>query len=176
LDSAGDNVELTLGDAAGPGEASSRWDAVPEVSEPGAAVPGPALPDLPKVNGSDTGIVPAAGPGTRVRISLGDVRQAGSGHAIAARATAIHITIARGPDRQAYGNGAGLLLDLDVGTLEVAAVTPEPAGGDSGPVAGTAGGLPITGPRIDLVALAGIALLIAGCAALVFGLRLRSRP
>jgi hypothetical protein len=62
-----------------------------------------------------------------------------------------------------------------VGLLEVAAVAPEPPGGASQGVDGADAGLPITGPRVDVLALAGVALLIAGAAALIFGLRGRSR-
>jgi hypothetical protein len=161
-------------DSGGPDDAGGVWDAAPQGGEPAPPVPGPVLPELPQITGSAARVVPAAGPGTRIRISLGDVRQASSGHAIAAKATAIHIAIAQGPDRRAYGHDAAVL-DLDVGTLEVAAVAPEPAGGDLGTAGGAGGGLPITGPRIDLLALTGIALLIAGTAALIFGLRLRTR-
>jgi hypothetical protein len=56
--------------------------------------------------------------------------------------------------------------------LEAAAVAPEPAGGVQGVMA--AAGLPITGPRAGAVALAGIALIAGGVAALTFGRR-RSR-
>jgi hypothetical protein len=54
----------------------------------------------------------------------------------------------------------------------VAAVAPEPAGVASGAVSGKGGGgLPITGPRVDVMALTGLALLIAGAAALIVGMR-----
>ncbi|WP_148307850.1 hypothetical protein [Actinoplanes friuliensis] len=138
----------------------------------------PAIPDLPLIKETDTEATPAAGPGTRVKVSLGDVRQAASGHAIAAKATAIHIAVTQGSDPQAYGDsGTGVVLDLEMGLLEVAAVSPEPAGGAGvSDVAGSGGGLPITGPRVDVLALSGLALLIAGAAALVFGMRGRPRP
>ncbi|MEU7904162.1 hypothetical protein [Actinoplanes sp. NPDC049118] len=146
---------------------------------PVPAVPGvPGLTGLPAVDEPPTESAPAATPGTRVRISLGDVRQATSGHAIAAKATAIRIAITKGPDRKAYGNGkGGVILDFEMGLLEAAAVSPEPIGGDpsDGSVDGIGGGLPITGPRVDVIALTGLALLIAGTGALLFGMRGRSR-
>lgn len=157
---------------------------LPEIGDLGTAapLPLPPLPGVPPLAGTRPGTeaAPAAGPGTTVRISLGDLRQAVSGHAIAAKATAMNIAITKGPDRRGYGDSAptrsGVVLDLDVGLLEVAAVAPEPAGGLSGAVGGDAGGLPITGPRLDVLALTGVALLIAGAAALIFGMRGRSRP
>jgi hypothetical protein len=147
-------------------------------------LPLPTIPGVPPIadpgTGQGTEAAPATGPGTTVAISLGDVRQAVSGHAIAAKATAMTIAITKGPDRQAYGdstpNRTGVVLDLDMGLLEVAAVAPEPAAGPSGVVSGDGGGLPITGPRVDVLALAGVALLIAGAAALIFGMRGRPRP
>jgi hypothetical protein len=149
-----------------------------------APLPLPALPGVPPLADPGTGpgpeAAPATGPGTTVAISLGNVRQAVSGHAIAAKATAMTIAITKGPDRQAYGDSApnrsGAVLDLDMGLLEVAAVAPEPAGAASGVAGGDAGGLPITGPRVDVLALAGVALLIGGAAALIFGMRGRPRP
>jgi len=149
--------------------------------EPAVPLPLPSIPGVPPLaTAPDTEAAPAAGPGTTVKISLGDVRQAVSGHAIAAKATAMNIAITKGPDRQVYGHSAdnrsGIVLDLDMGLLEVAAVAPEPAGGVSDTVGGDGGGLPITGPRVDVLALSGLALLIAGAAALIYGLRGRPRP
>jgi hypothetical protein len=148
----------------------------------GTPLPLPSLPGVPPL--TDPGIgrgpeaAPATGPGTTVKVSLGDVRQAVSGHAIGAKATAMTIAITQSP--QGYADSAtnrtGLVLDLDMGLLEVAAVAPEPAGGVSGVVGGAAGGLPITGPRVDVLALTGVALLIAGAAALIIGMRGRPRP
>jgi hypothetical protein len=42
-------------------------------------------------------------------------------------------------------------------------------------MSGVGGGLPITGPRVDYLAIAGVALLVLGAAAMVFGMR-RGRP
>ena len=122
--------------------------------------------------------------GTKLRISLGDVRQAMSGHAVAARATTIKIALTRGSPsdqtKDGYGHGApnrsGVVMDLDVGVLEAAAVAPEPLpGGVDDATSGQGGGLPITGPRVDFLAIAGVALLVLGAAAMVFGMR-RGRP
>ncbi|MEU4216768.1 hypothetical protein [Actinoplanes sp. NPDC026623] len=141
----------------------------------------PSLPGLPVISEPPAESSPGGAPGTRVKVSLGDVRQASSGHAIAAKATAIRILITKGPDRTAYGTSkGGVILDLGMGLLEAAAVSPEPVGGGTPGTPGTVngiggGGLPITGPRVDVIALTGLALLIAGAGALVFGMRGRSR-
>jgi len=189
-----DKADASVGKAgAGSGTSGNSGDGksegglfagLPEIGTLGSTTPLP-LPSLPGVPPLDTEPgtedAPAPGPGTTVRISLGDVRQAVSGHAIAAKATAMHIAITKGSDRHVYGDSApnrsGTVLDFDMGLLEVAAVAPEPAGGVSSAVGGNGGGgLPITGPRLDVLALTGVALLIAGAAALIFGLRGRSRP
>jgi hypothetical protein len=148
------------------GPARSEIDAL-KLAEP---LPLPSIPGVPPLaTEPGTEAAPAPRPGTSVRISLGDVRQAVLGHAIAAKATAVRIAITQGPNTQPYGRG--VLLDVDMGLLEVAAVAPEPASVASGAVSGKAGGLPITGPRVDVMALTGVALLIAGAAALVIGMR-----
>lgn len=199
LDTAGDNVEWRLDENGTPTDDQAEADddgseepfaGLPEIGTLGSAspLPLPSLPGVPSLGRpeTETEAAPAAGPGTTVRIALGDVRQAVSGHAIAAKATAMTIAITKGPDRSGYGHSAanrgGTVLDLDVGLLEVAAVAPEPAavasgatGGASSTVGGDGGGLPITGPRVDALALAGVALLVAGAAALIFGMRGRSR-
>lgn len=109
--------------------------------------------------------VTAVARGRMVEISLGDLRQTSSGHANTARAVALKIIISR------YGHSAPhrttVVLDLDVGLLEVAATSPEPSsGGVPQPV-----GLASTGPRIDVLGLAGVVLVVAGAAALIFGIR-----
>jgi hypothetical protein len=143
----------------------------------GSPLPLPAVPGVPPVAGPAES-APAVGPGTGMRISLGDVRQATSGRAIAAKATAIKITITE--DRTGgYGasspNHSGVVLDLDIGRLEAAAVAPEPAAGVQGAVAagGKGGSLPITGPGASTIAFGGVTLLLAGVAALALGLRRR---
>ena len=140
-------------------------------------LPLPTVPGVPPVGGEPES-AQVAGPGTTLRISLGDVRQARSGHAIAARVSTIKIALTgnspAGQTGTGYGNGApdrgGVILDLDVGALEAAAVAPEP-GGAQGAVAGAGGGLPITGPRVDYLAIAGLALLVLGATATLVGRR-----
>jgi hypothetical protein len=145
----------------------------------GSPLPLPTVPGLPSVRGQDEA-AQVAGPGTRLRISLGDVRQAMSGHAIAARATTIKIALTQGSPsdqtKDGYGHSApdrsGVVMDLDVGVLEAAAVAPEPLlGGVQNAMSGEGGGLPITGPRVDYLAIAGFALLVLGAAATAFGMR-----
>jgi hypothetical protein len=167
----------------------------------GAPLQLPTVPDVPSLAAAPEA-AKVAGAGTTLRISLGDVRQATDGHAIGARASALKIALSQGePLSQAepqshgeprsqgepqgqgeprsgtdprYGSGpAGVVLDLDVGVLESASVSPEPSGAGGGVDAAAADDLPVTGPRLDLLAIAGVGLLIAGAAAMVFGLRKR---
>jgi hypothetical protein len=212
LDTAGDDVELTLGDDMNtpdtkgatdpatdngvtpdkPGthrdaEATTLGDLLSGLPTldgltKGSPLPVPAVPGLPSVGSGDAESAQVTGPGTRLRITLGDVRQATAGQSIAAKATAIKIEITQGPptgrDKPGYGHtrptSSGVVLDLDVGVLEAAAAAPEsPGGGVQAVTVGGGGGLPITGPRVDGLAVAGGALLIGGVAALTFGLRRR---
>jgi hypothetical protein len=150
-------------------------------------LPLPTIPGLPAL-ASEPAIesAPAEGPGTRVRVSLGDVRQATKGHAIAARATAVKVAVSQGDkthDRGKPGYGdkprSTTSLALGVGLLEAAAVAPEKqqqtAAGVSPAVSGSGGGLPITGPRLDLLAYGGVGLLAAGIIAVLASMR-RRRP
>jgi LPXTG-motif cell wall-anchored protein len=112
-----------------------------------------------------------------LRITIGDVRQAAAGHAVAARAVSVHVQVIAAPS--AAGRG-GLVLDLDIGVLEAAAVAPDPgtAGGAGVPpdaAGGGTGALPVTGSSMDLTLLAGGVLLVAGSVFLWFGLRKRPR-
>jgi LPXTG-motif cell wall-anchored protein len=148
-----------------------------------APLPLPTVPGLPTLPGSDES-AQVGGPGTRVRITLGSVRQATKGHAIAARVTAIKVAITHAPEQQGDAGGAreqrgygsstaGVVLDMDLGVLETAAVAPAAGGaGVEGETAGGGGGLPITGPDVEALALAGGGLLLAG-AGLAFGTRRR---
>jgi hypothetical protein len=144
-------------------------------------LPLPAIPAVPPMPPRpDTEVAPAGGPGTTVEVSLGDMRQAVLGHAIAAKATALTIVITKRANPRRADHRGGVLLDLDLGLLEAAAVAPEPAvSSKSAPVGAVGGegggGLPITGPRAEVVALTGLALVIAGAAALGYGLRGRFR-
>ncbi|HET9517912.1 MAG TPA: hypothetical protein VFO77_09330, partial [Actinoplanes sp.] len=203
LDAPGDTVEIMLADDPG------RTESTPAV--PGdpldtllSDVPADALaglvggdttePDLPEPPGVPT--VPGgrsagrAGPddggaaGELVRISLGEVRQAAAGQAIAARAVAVQVQVVAGATASGPG---GVVLDLDLAVLEAAAVAPEPgtvggAGGQADGVDGVDGvdgadrttvvaaGLPVTGANVDTVLLAGGLLLAAGTALLLIGL------
>ncbi len=129
LDTAGDTVEFTIGTRNRSPQESGRAPAM------GTAPPlrPPTIPGLPPVTTPAPESQPAAGPGTRVRISLGDVRQAALGHSIAARAGAIRIAIDETGTQQ-YDDRTTTLLDLEMGFLESPAVAPEPTGGG---VAGT---------------------------------------
>jgi hypothetical protein len=184
LAAAGEHVDITL---------RSDRRAMESVSLRGlkgvgkaTGLPLPTVPGLPAL-ASEPAIesAPAEGPGTRVRVSLGDVRQATKGHAIAARATAIKVAVSQGDKTQDRGKtGYGdkprstVSLALGVGLLEAAAVAPEKlqqTAGVSPAVAGSGGGLPITGPRLDLLAYGGVGLLAAGIIAVLAGMR-RRRP
>ncbi len=176
LDTAGDTVEFTIGTRNRSPQESGR---APAIGSLGTAPPlrPPTIPGLPPVTTPAPESQPAAGPGTRVRISLGDVRQAALGHSIAARAGAIRIAINE-TGTQEYDDRTTTLLDLEMGVLESAAVAPEPTGGGaagdaSGGVSGAGGGLPLTGPRVDLLAIAGVVLLALGTVAMIFGVRRR---
>jgi hypothetical protein len=144
-------------------------------------LPVPTVPNLPPVSDPAAESAKVTGPGTRVRIALGTAQQAEKGHTIAARATAITIAITEGgsPSRGQTGYGdhtpkpGGVVLDLNVGVLEAAAVAPESGGGVQGASSGSGGGLPITGPGAGGLALAGGALLLLGAGAVTLAARRR---
>jgi hypothetical protein len=176
LDTAGDSVDLTIR-AGGASRRESRSLPTMDLSG-GSPLTLPTIPGVAPLSDPKPEAAPVPGPGTHVRIALGDVRQATLGHSVAARVAAVKIAIsAGGPEsRQGYDAATGTLLDLELGLLESAAVAPEPTGGGvSGGVsgAGAGGGLPLTGPRVDLLAVGGVALVGLGAAAMVFGLRRR---
>jgi hypothetical protein len=178
LATVGDTVEVSLGDESQAAESMSlgALSAVDAV-RPGSPLPMPTVPGLPSLGTPETESAPAAGAGTEVRISLGDVRQATKGKAIAAMATAIEIAITQGAgtDRQSqqgYGGKAraGVVAEVGFGLLEAAAVAPESTPRS---IAGASGGLPITGPQVGLLAAGGLGLLIAGGVAVFLGIRRR---
>nr|WP_296071712.1 hypothetical protein [uncultured Actinoplanes sp.] len=264
LSTAGDHVDVTVSSleaAAFPGLDTLRK---------GTPLPLPVIPGFPKISSPHLESAPAVGPagGTKIRISLGEVRQARKGHAIAAKATAIKVAIlqsdasdsrasedgdagrdaagrdsgrdaagrdgagrdaagrdAAGRDAEGYdgegsgGRGSGgedsggqkadagssgdsdsgsrsdgrrpssrdhdgydgksrpaVSLTLGFGLLEAAALAPESRASGVSP-AGAGGGLPITGPRVDLLAAAGVGLLAVGAAAVFLSMRRRrSQP
>jgi hypothetical protein len=119
---------------------------------------------------------PAADGRIRLHITLGAVRQAEKGRAIAARAAAIDVSLTQGDSggrgKDGYGDqSTAVALNFAVGLMEAAAVAPE----RMTPVdtSGTGGGLPITGPGVAGLALAGVAMLVSGVGAVLFGLRRR---
>jgi hypothetical protein len=194
LSAAGAEVELALTDET---DTRAESSTVEELAG-GPPLPLPAVRGLPGLGGEEES-APARGPGTRLRITLGKVRQAAAGHAIAAKATAIRITITKAPADDAkaddragaaesgpdgYGGTAPdrdrAVLDLGIGLLEAAAVAPEfRSGGVQGKAAGgvsavgAGAGLPITGSPVATVAIGGAGLVISGAAALVYATRRR---
>jgi hypothetical protein len=189
LSTAGAQLTLSLRDQTAKAAESFTMDDVAG----GPPLPLPAVRGLPPVRGQEES-ARLDGSGTLLRITLGKVRQATEGHAIAAKTTAIRIAITQArsddqdtsgrPDADGYGGSANdhdrIVLDLAVGLLEAAAVSPEPqSSGVKGAVSGggVGAGLPITGSPVMLVAIGGGALVIAGVAALAFGgRRRRFRP
>jgi hypothetical protein len=122
----------------------------------GLRLPVPTVPGLPEV-GDDTDEGTQIPPtGTRLKISLGELRQATSGHAVAARATAIKILLTQATTTKSatgqVGPGPGaVVLDLDFGRLEAAAVAPgtlqaATPGSHRGTTAETPPGAAIGGP------------------------------
>ncbi|GIF19831.1 hypothetical protein BJ973_006873 [Actinoplanes tereljensis] len=141
----------------------------------GSALPLPHVPGLPKVTmpaaigGPAAESAPAAAGSTRVRIALGEVRKATKGHAVAARATAITVSLDQvGASDGYHGKPGSASLSLALGLMEAAAVAPEEQS-----TAGEAGGLPITGPRVTGLAMGGAALLVTGMAAVLLSMRRR---
>ena len=203
LEAAGDTVELVLPKVKArtesapsvPGEplrallSTVRPDAVRGLLPAGADAvpllrglpPRPGVPPVPADTPESAEPGPdGAGSGRAedvLRISIGDVRQASAGHAVAARAVSVQVQIIAG--RSSAGRG-GVVLDLDLGVLEAAAVAPDPgtaggAGVSAAAAGGATGGLPVTGSSVDLTLLAGSILLIAGSVFLWLGLRKRPR-
>jgi LPXTG-motif cell wall-anchored protein len=183
LDTVGDDVEFSLRDDSRTTEAGSLG-ALAQIGgvRTASPLPLPAIPGLPSVQSPAPESAATAGSGTKVRISLGDVRQASRDHAIAAKAAAIRVAITRGavPDRRikpgyAVPRRATTSLSMAFGVLEAAAVAPETEAPQVS-AAGAGGGLPVTGSNVTMLAMAGVALVLAGGAALFFGLRRRSHP
>ncbi|WP_433299948.1 hypothetical protein ACQP2F_01680 [Actinoplanes sp. CA-030573] len=244
LNTVGDHVDVTLAarDQATEGVLDAMGMRGLHSSRP---LPLPHVAGLPTVTAPTPESAGTASDGTRLRIELGGVRQARRGHAVAARATALRVSIVEvdkgsarkegaskgagdsegaGGSEGAYGSkgtgdskgahgskgadgngtndgkpggnttsdgrtkpgygqrgGTSQSLAVSVGLLEAAAVAPESAptsgtggtGGSGGAAGGEVAGLPITGPQVSGLAIGGAALLVAGVAAVLFGLRRR---
>ena len=167
LNAPGDSMEMTFGD-----RTESGTGRAPVELPVGPALSLPEIPELPVLGSGEPESATADGPGTTVKISLGKLRQAARGGAVAARASAVQIGITE----RAYGDSkAGVTLAMTIGELESATVAAGPLGGVSNAVAGRAGGLPVTGPGAGLIALGGAALLVSGAAALTLTTRRRRR-
>ncbi|MEV7626184.1 hypothetical protein [Actinoplanes sp. NPDC089786] len=170
LDAAGDSIELTFS------ERQTESLRLPDLGTRTVGdLPLPTIPGLPQLPAGEPESAPSPGPGTSVKISLGRVRQATEGRAIAAKASAITVGITQGgPADDGYGRNADVALDLAIGALESAAVAPEPAHGDvESAYAGTGGGLPVTGPGASVMVVIGGALLASGVVAVLLGRRRR---
>ncbi|NMO57167.1 hypothetical protein HH310_39090 [Actinoplanes sp. TBRC 11911] len=177
LSTAGDHADVTL----------RSLEAAPfpglDTLRKGAPLPLPIIPGLPKISSPHLESAPAGGEGTRVRISLGEVRQARKGRAIAAKATAIQVAITQGGgsdassasdrDKKGYGSATTLAMTMGFGLMEAAAVAPAADLEGVSAAGGTAGGLPITGPRLDVLAYAGVGLLAVGAGAVLMTIRRR---
>jgi LPXTG-motif cell wall-anchored protein len=187
LSAVGDSVDISLGDVERSSE-STPLGGLPSLNGllPGAPLPLPTVPGLPSLGAPDSESAPAVGDGTKVRISLGEVRQATNAHAIAATAAAIKIAVSAcfpadaddhssgARNHKGYGGpgGSSLVAELGFGVLEAAAVAPEAPVINSG-VSASGGGLPVTGPQAGLIAIGGAGLLAAGGAALFLTRRRR---
>ncbi|XVV13076.1 hypothetical protein ACQP2X_01595 [Actinoplanes sp. CA-131856] len=197
LEAPGDHADITLTPERHATESVplSRLSGLTSLGK-GGRLPVPAVPGLPPVAAAPKAgpttpkTAPEAGPetesgttaGTRLRVSLGDVRHATKGTAIAAKATAVKVSLVQATagkhgskdrGKPGYGPQARTTLDLAFGVLESAAVSPaagQPAGAGTG---GAGGGLPVTGPRLDRLAMAGGTLLVAGIAAVAVTMRRR---
>ncbi|GAA2890341.1 hypothetical protein Acy02nite_63960 [Actinoplanes cyaneus] len=175
LSTGSDHVDVTVSDIGQVTESS----AVTLLPSQGSPVP--SIPGLPAPSGGSGGGAPArasapADGKTVVRVSLGDVRQASKGHALAARATAIKVAVVRpapdkGRGKAGYASTA-VVADLGIGVLEAAAVAPEHGKRvvESGVRNGT---LPMTGPRIAPMLVMGASLLVGGVLAVLLSARRR---
>ncbi|WP_250002252.1 hypothetical protein [Actinoplanes sp. M2I2] len=139
-------------------------------------LPVPAVPGLPPVAAPPVESAPAADNGLKLRVALGDVRHAIRDQAIAARVSAIKVSLiestsSQGRGKNGYETRTGVSLSMSLGVLEAAAVSP---GAREITPSGAGGGLPVTGANVTRVALAGGVLLLVGTAAILLT-RLRRR-
>ncbi|WP_436524578.1 hypothetical protein [Actinoplanes sp. HUAS TT8] len=176
LSTGSDHVDVTVGSVGRVTEAATVQVL------PSSGSPLPSIPGLPAPSGGSGGgspvleSVPADGQAV-VRVSLGEVRQASKGHALAARATAIKVSVVA-PSEQGRGQAgyasSAMVADLGIGVLEAAAVAPEQGkhAVESGVQSGT---LPVTGPRLAPMFVTGASLLVGGALALLLSARRRRR-
>ncbi len=178
LDAAGEHVDLSLTPRQHATESASLTDLGGlREAEP---LPVPAVPGLPPVATPEPESTLAATQGIKVRIALGDVRHAVKGHAIAAKASAIKVSLTlttasktRGQDGYGDTSRSSVSVNAAFGILEAAAVSPEQP---QVAAEGAGGGLPVTGPRLDRIAMVGGAFLLLGIAAVLISCRRRSQP
>ncbi|GAA2694516.1 hypothetical protein [Actinoplanes palleronii] len=178
LDTPSDQVDVTISDL-GPTTESGTVPVLPPESSPVPSIPGLPVPSKSASSGPGAVAPLERVPGGKaiVRISLGEVRQASKGRALAARATAIKVSVLRvsaaGRGEAGYEPSA-VVADLGIGMLEAAAVAPEP-GRKSVATDTSADTLPVTGPRVAPLFITGAGLLVGGVCAFVLGAR-RRRP
>ncbi|MFI1994593.1 hypothetical protein [Actinoplanes sp. NPDC020271] len=172
LSTASDHVDITVSNLGRVAESST----VPVLPSEGS--PLPSIPGLPTPSsGAPAGESAPADDKAVVRVSLGNVRQASKRHALAARATAIKVSMVRPAADQGRGKAgyasSTVVADLGIGVLEAAAVAPEHGKPvvESGVRNGT---LPLTGPGLAPMLITGAGLLAGGVFALLLsGLRRR---
>ncbi|MEU4559256.1 hypothetical protein AB0F72_12790 [Actinoplanes sp. NPDC023936] len=179
LDTPGDRHDITLSDPATPPES------LPSLLPAADPLPLPSIPGVPAAPESENAPAPTSPTGAKLHISLGAARQATKGKAIAARATAIKISLVRGDDGPATTGhqSSAVVADLSLGVLDGAAVAPKRSTGHPSPPAAPgspgvspagAAGLPITGPGLVPLLLAGSGMVIGGvCAFLLSSHRRR---
>ena len=181
LDTSGDHTQITLR------KQMRALESVPALIKVADPLPVPRVSGLPVLVDPESARVPAgSSAGMTIRIALGDVRQATRGRAIAARATAVKVSLVRtsADSRTKTGYGqSDVVADLGFGLLESGAIAPKagtpgasPVGTDGGAGASTgagAVGLPITGTGIASLMLSGAGLLVGGVLTVLLGTRRR---
>lgn len=118
LTTPGDHIDITLSNEMRP------LESLPPSLEPIGDLPLPKVSDLPVTEQTPT---PSDKPGSTLRISLGEVRQATRGNAIAARVTAIRVILTRNVDSTSPRSGSArsnVAAELGIGRLTAAAVAP----------------------------------------------------
>ncbi|GAA1586608.1 hypothetical protein [Actinoplanes couchii] len=140
LDTAGEHVDITLSDEMRPLESA------PAPLVPIGGLPVPSVPGLPVLSRTENTPIPDGNSGSLMRISLGSVRQATDGEAIAAAVTAIRVTVLRNDDNP-DSKPSAVVADLGIGMLQAAAVAPARTAGAGAGRPGTGTDRP--GPGAD---------------------------